>query len=173
MRVITGLLLCLVLSLQGVAASTPGPKERLSVERLEQLSSISFHPALLPIILKNRDFIGLTDSQVEVFRTWQRENAKKMIAEMNEIISKRAYFRRAAITPSVSADALRALQQEIFRLQMRVLNYRLTCRENMLKTFNKDNWAAFLIVLADEGYAIPDDAEHIASLKFSHTQNNQ
>lgn len=165
MRMFNGLLLCLLVSLPCLAGPAPGLADRLPVERLEQLSSISFHPALLPIILKNRDFIGLTDAQVEVFKAWHRENYDEMAAVMNEIIRKRAYFRKAAISSSVSTDDLRALQQEIFRLQMKVLDYRLTCRENILRTFNDDNWDAFLIVLADKGFEIPDDAEKVAALK--------
>lgn len=173
MKILKGLLLYLVLSLPCLANSDTGLPDGLPIERLEQLSSISFHPAFLPIILRNRDFIGLTDAQVEVFRTWHRENYEEMVAVMNEIIRKRTNFRKLTISPSVSADDLRALQQDIFRLQMRVLSIRLACRENIMKVFSKDNWDAFLIVLANEGFEIPDDAEEVALLKLSGIQKGQ
>lgn len=127
-------------------------------QQLERLSKVNFHPNLLPIILKNRDYIELTPEQVAAFRAWREENAQSMVATMNEILRKRIEFKEAALSPRVSAEALRGQQQEIFQLHRKLLDYKLSCRENIVKTFTEENWEGFLMVLGEEGLAIPDAA---------------
>ena len=127
-------------------------------DQLERLSKVNFHPNLLPIILKNSDYIELTPEQVAVFKAWGKANFKPMVATMNEIIRKRIEFKEAALSPSVSAEALRGRQEEIFQLHRQLLDYKLSCRENIVKTFTKENWEGFLMVLGDEGFSIPDAA---------------
>jgi len=39
-----------------------------------------------------------------------------------------------------------------------LLDYKLSCRNNIVQTFTKENWEGFLMVLAEEGFAIPDTA---------------
>ena len=56
--------------------------------QLERLSKVNFHPNLLPIILKNSDYMDLTPEQVGVFKAWGENNFKLMVATMNEIIRK-------------------------------------------------------------------------------------
>ena len=126
--------------------------------QLERLSKVNFHPNLLPIILKNSDYMGLTAEQRAVFKGWGKANFKPMVATMNEIIRKRIEFKEAALSPSASAEALRGRQEEIFQLHRKLLDYKLSCRENIVKTFTKENWEDFLMVLAEEGFSIPDTA---------------
>jgi hypothetical protein len=49
------------------------------------------------------------------------------------------------------------MQNEIFRLQREVLQYKLSCRERILQTFNDENWISFFMVLAEEntGFTVP------------------
>ncbi len=124
-------------------------------KQLEQLDKVNFHPNLLPLILKNRDYLELTPVQVTAFTTWRKANAKSMFAVMNEIIRKRIDFREAALSPDTSADVLRQKQREIFTLHEKVLEFKLSCRENITTTFSEQNWEDFFVVLAEEGYAIP------------------
>ena len=126
--------------------------------QLERLSKVNFHPNLLPIILKNSDYMGLTAEQIAVFKGWGKANFKPMVATMNEIIRKRIEFKEAALSPSVSAEALRDRQEEIFQLHRKLLDYKLSCRDKIVKTFTKENWEGFLMVLGEEGFAIPDIA---------------
>ncbi len=138
------------------------------IERqLQRLDTISFHPNLLPIILRNRDFLALTPEQVDAFRLWRKTNTQPMIDTMNEIVVRRIAFQEAALSPAVTADNLRALQQEIFDLHRRVLDYKLSCRDNIIRTFNANNWENLFMVLADEGLnlPIPDDYSEFASLQ--------
>ncbi len=44
-------------------------------DQLERLSKVNFHPNLLPIILKNSDYIELTPEQVAVFKAWGKANS--------------------------------------------------------------------------------------------------
>jgi len=127
-------------------------------DQFERLSRVNFHPNLLPIIMKNSDYIELTAEQIAVFKAWGKAHFKPMVATMNKIIRKRIEFKEAALSPSVSAEALRGRQEEIFKMHRQLLNYKLSCRENIVKTFTKENWEGFLMVLGEEGFSIPDAA---------------
>ena len=126
---------------------------------LEKLDRISYLPDLLPVILKNRDFIGLRDDQVARLDDWRNENRDAMLAVMKEIAEKRVAIKEAAILPTVSSARLQQMQNEIFRLQREILQYRLSCRDHIVQTFNDENWISFFMVLADEdlGVSIPVD----------------
>lgn len=134
-------------------------------QQLERLDKINFHPNLLPLILRHRDYLELTPEQIDAFTSWRKTNSKAMLATMNEIIRKRIEFREAVLTPSVSGNNLRQKQQEIFMLHQKVLDYKLSCRENILKTFTKQNWDDFYVVLAEEGYATPESMDVIGQLE--------
>jgi len=116
-------------------------------KQLERLNKINFHPNLLPIILRNSDFMELTPQQVSAFKGWGKANFKPMVATMNKIIRERNAFQEAALSPSVSSDSLRKKQEEIFQLHRKLLDYKLSCRENIIQTFNKENWEGFMMVL--------------------------
>ncbi len=124
-------------------------------QQIERLDKLNFHPNLLPLILRHKDYLELTPEQIAAFRTWRDKNAEPMFAAMNEIIRARIEFKEAALSPDVSADNLRQKQQQIFALHQQVLDYKLSCRENILNTFSAQNWEDFFVVLAEEGYAIP------------------
>ena len=129
----------------------------LEVERqqMEHLSKADFHPNLLPVILRNSDFIGLTETQEHRLRSWRKDNFTPMLAAMNAVLMKMIEFQEAALTKSVNRDRLEMMQEEIFALQKTVLDYKLSCRENIINSFTAENWDNFYIVLSDTGYSLP------------------
>ena len=150
---------CTVVSFSSSALSDEEKTIQDLDQQLERLSKVNFHPNLLPIILKHRDYIELTPDQVEAFTTWRAENAESMIATMNTIAIKRIEFEEAALSQTVPAMTLRAMQEEIFLLHRKLLDYKLSCRENIVQTFTKSNWDSFFMVLGEEGFPIPSQME--------------
>lgn len=149
------------LTTHAVAESVDEQTIDLYQKQIERLDIINFHPNLLPLILKNSDYLELSPQQLAAFRGWRKTNAKAMFATMNEVIRKRIEFREAVLSPDVSADDLRQKQQEIFALHQKVLDYKLSCRENIHNTFTQQNWDDFFVVLAEAGYAIPSDKANV------------
>ena len=136
-------------------------------KQLERLNKVNFHPNLLPLVLRNSDFMALTPEQVETFKAWGKTNFKPMVAVMNEVIRQRIEFEEAALSPSVSADSLGRKQEEIFQLHRKLLDYKLSCRENIVQTFNEENWEGFMMVLGDEGFPIPGETGAAEFASFS------
>jgi hypothetical protein len=118
-------------------------------QKLEKLDKINFLPNLLSVIINNSDILELTDEQLAKLLTWRNKNRENVTAIMNEIINRRIKIKEAALSPDISAARLIQMQNEIFRLQRQVLNYKLSCRDLVLNTFNATNWEEFFIVLAD------------------------
>ena len=164
-----------IFSLALMAASLAVPVQAETVDeqgnqyqrQLERLDKVNFHPNLLPLILKHKDYLELTPQQVDAFQRWRKTNAKAMFATMNEIIRKRIEFREAALSPGVTANDLRQKQQEIFALHQKVLDYKLSCRENIHNTFTEQNWDDFFVVLAEEGFAIPESSAYLEVIGMS------
>jgi len=124
---------------------------------IQKLDKVNYLPQLMPVILNNRDIIGLTQKQVDDLNDWRKTNKAPMVAAMQEIVRKRIEIKQAALSPTVSSAHIIQMQNEIFRLQREVLEYKLSCREQIVKTFNNENWIGFFMVLADEdmGITIP------------------
>ena len=106
-------------------------------------------PTLLPVIMRNRDTLALTDAQVEAFRAWRKKNYTTMVNVMNEIIEKMVQFRVEALSPGVSAEHLLAFQSDIHDLQRRLLELKLSCRQLVMETFTPEQWESFAFVIAD------------------------
>ena len=117
---------------------------------LEKLDKISFLPNLLPVIINNSDILELTDGQLTKLLAWRNNNRENVTAIENEIINRRIKIKQAAVSPDISAARLIQMQNEIFRLQRQALNYKLSCRDLVINTFNATNWEEFFIVLADK-----------------------
>jgi hypothetical protein len=51
------------------------------------------------------------------------------------------------------------MQNDLFRLQREILEYKLSCRDRVVRTFNNENWDSFFMVLAGEdiGVSVPVD----------------
>ena len=122
---------------------------------IAKLDRISYLPNLLPVILKNSDFIGLTDEQVFKLEQWRSTNREAMLNAMKDVARKRIEIKQAALSPTVSAARLQQMQNDIFRLQREVLEYKLSCRDHVVRTFNNENWDSFFMVLADEDIGVP------------------
>jgi len=158
MRYFNLILIC-CLSLSAVAAEpenlrsdkplSPETWEHLR-ERLVLLNNISYLPTLLPIIMKNRHALELNEAQVSAFREWRRNHYQDMVDTMNEIIRKRIALTQSAVEPEVSAEALFAMQDEIFTLQRKLFELRLSCRELVTSTFTDEQWSNFAFIAAED-----------------------
>ena len=123
-----------------------------------KLDKINYLPSLLPVIMENSDVIELTDEQVSALQTWRETNREDVIAKMNEIVQKRVEIKEAALSPEVSSARLIQMQNEVFRLQREVLVYKLSCRDLVINTFDRNNWEGFFMVLAEKemGVELPE-----------------
>ena len=143
-----------LISAQGFAGTSSSPPDTTS-STAEKLERIHYLPNMLPLILKNRDIIGLTDEQVGNLEKWRSENMKPMLQAMKTAASKRLEIKQAALSPTVSSARLQQMQNDIFRLQREILQYKLSCRDNVVKTFNDENWDSFFMVLTEENIDVP------------------
>ena len=128
-----------------------------------KLDKINFLPSLLPVILENSDVIELSDKQIETLLEWRKVNREDVIATMNEIARKRIEIKEAALSPDISSARLIQMQNEVFRLQRIVLEYKLSCRDLVISTFNKNNWEGFYLVLAENGMGVTLPEQYVTS----------
>ena len=166
MKVLLGatklILICLVLVGNGqlAAAEKTGQDDldaidwKLARERMKLLSQMGYHPFLMPLIMENRDMLGLTKEQIKAFKDWRNKYRVPLIHTMNQIINARVAFHRIALDPSTTEEVLLAKQAEIFKLHEKVLKYQLSCRRNILDTFNEEQWDNFRFLLIENGYEI-------------------
>ena len=108
----------------------------------------------MTVILTNSDLIALTHEKVTLLEEWRSTNREAMLARMQEIASKRIEIKQAALSPTVSAARLQQMQNDIFRLQREILEYKLSCRDHVVRTFNEENWDSIFMVPADEGMGV-------------------
>jgi hypothetical protein len=139
------------------AHSAPQPADKptdsqwqLIGEQVQQLSSISFVPSLLPVLMRHRDAIELTESQLVALRAWRAQYYQPMVGAMNEIIQWRIALSRDSLNPAIEAEQLIAEQQAIFSLQAEVMRLRLSCRELIVRTFTPTQWENLAFVLEEE-----------------------
>ena len=146
------------ITITNTASATLSNDQHNIEQHVEKLNQINFLPNMLPVIINNSDILELTDEQLNKLLTWRDTNRENLIATMNEIISKRIKIKQAALSPNISAARLIQMQNEIFRLQRQMLNYKLSCRDLVINTFNSANWEEFFLVLADMevGLTLPE-----------------
>ncbi|MGD2054314.1 MAG: hypothetical protein PVG45_09415 [Gammaproteobacteria bacterium] len=142
------------MSLPGFAGSVSDYNNSTLDVSIEKLDKLNYLPSLLPVIINNRDFIGLTDDQYAQLDDWRKTNKEPMLAAMKEIALRRVEIQEAALSPTISSARLMQMQNDIFRLQREVLKYKLSCRDRVMSTFTSENWISFYMVLADENMAI-------------------
>lgn len=128
---------------------------------IEKLDKVNYLPQLMPVIMNNKDFIGLTQKQVDDLDNWRKTSKAPMVAAMQEIVRNRIDIKQAALSPTVSSARIIQMQNKIFRLQREVLEYKLSCRDQIVKTFNDENWISFFMLLAEE------DTGFTASLNYA------
>lgn len=119
-------------------------------ERVALLDKIAYIPSLLPVVMRHRDSLDLSDAQVEAFRDWRRTWYPEMVELMNAIIARRIALAEAALDGAVSSDAMLERQRSIFQLQERLLQLRLRCRDLIVNTFTPAQRENLAFVL--EGY---------------------
>jgi hypothetical protein len=119
------------------------------MEKVVLLEDSGLLPTLLPVIMRNKDTLQLTDGQLDAFRAWRKANYTNVVNTMNEILEKKVQFRVEALSPSVSGDHLFALQAEIQELQQKLLKLKLSCRELVMSTFTEEQWENFAFVVSD------------------------
>ena len=118
-------------------------------DRVGLLDKIAFLPSLLPVIMKHRDTLELTDEQVAAFRQWRKLHYQDMVDLMNEIIQRRFTLSKASLEVGLSSDNILAKQQKIFRLQERLLRIRLSCRNLIVETFSSAQWENLAFILEE------------------------
>jgi hypothetical protein len=125
---------------------------------IEKLDKINFLPSLLPVIIENSDVLELNDEQLAILLEWREKNREDVVAVMNQIAGKLVEIKQAALSPDVSSARLIQMQNEVFRLQRKVLEYKLSCRDLVINTFNRNNWEGFYLALAEKemGVSIPE-----------------
>ena len=119
------------------------------MEKVVLLEDSGLLPTLLPVIMRNKDTLRLTDEQINAFRSWRKANYTDVINTMSEILEKKVEFRVEALSPSVSGEHLIALQAEIQELQQQLLKLKLSCRELVITTFTDEQWENFAFVVSD------------------------
>ena len=118
--------------------------------RIELLDSLNYMPTLLPTIMRNRDVLQLTDQQMKSFRDWRKQHYANMVNTMNEIIEMRVAFKKVALDPRTSKDELLNMQNDIFLLQKKLLDIKLSCRSLLVNTFTDEQWDNFAFAVADQ-----------------------
>ena len=159
LRQLTSAFIILISVISSAVAATNNDEIRIDRHKyIEKLDEINFLPSLLPVILENSDIIELSDKQVETLLEWRKVNRDDVIAAMNEIARKRVEIKEDALSPDISSARLIQMQNEVFRLQRIVLEYKLSCRDLVISTFNENNWEGFYLVLAENemGMTIPE-----------------
>ena len=159
LHLLSGTLVILISIISSAVAATDNDEVKIDRHKnLEKLDKTNFLPSLLPVILENSDVIELTDKQVETLLEWRKVNRGDVIATMNEIARKRVEIKEAALSPDISSARLIQMQNEVFRLQRIVLEYKLSCRDLIINTFNTNNWEGFYLVLAESemGVRLPE-----------------
>lgn len=125
------------------------PITGVSKNQMALLGQKSFMPTLLPIILKNRQQLELTEEQTKSFFEWRDAYYKQTIDIMSVIVQKHIAFKKLSLKPEGTTEELLKLQQEIFDLQRKVLEMKLNCRERIINTFTEEQWDNFNFILSE------------------------
>ncbi len=130
-------------------ADQPDAITGVSKNQMALLSQKAFMPTLLPIILKNRQQLELTEEQKKSFFQWRDEYYRQTVDIMSEIVQKHIAFKKLALKPVGTTDELLSIQQEIFELHRKVLEMKLNCRERIVNTFTEEQWDNFNFILSE------------------------
>jgi len=120
------------------------------MDKVILLEDSGLMPTLLPVIMRNRDTLPLTEDQVSALRAWRKKNYTKMVNIMNEIIEKMVQFRIESLSPDFTSEHLISFQSDIHNLQRQLLKVKLSCREIVMTTFTDEQWENFAFVAADD-----------------------
>ena len=118
-------------------------------EHVGLVDKISFFPSLLPVIMKHRDALELTDEQKAAFRGWRKQYYQQMVTLMKDILERRIAFSKRALDPEARSADLIPEQKTILQLQEELLRLKLSCRELIVTTFSRDQWNNLAFVLEE------------------------
>jgi len=119
------------------------------MDKVILLEDSGLMPTLLPVIMRNRDTLALTDEQITAFRAWRKKNYTTMVNTMNEIIEKMVQFRVESLSPDVTDEYLITSQSDVHNLQRQLLKIKLSCREIVMTTFTDEQWENFAFIVSD------------------------
>lgn len=149
------IVLCSLVAAVAPAANLTQPTPLTDTEwddvrkRVGLLDKVSFIPSLLPVIMRHRDDLELTEEQEAMLRGWRKDNYQRMVDVMNEIIERRIALAKSALHSDVAKAELSQTQVEILRLQQELLTIRLSCRELVTATFSPAQWNNLAFILED------------------------
>ena len=138
------------------------------MDKVVLLEGSGLMPTLLPVIIRNRDTIGLSQEQLNAFRTWRKINYTNMVNIMNEIIEKMVQFRVESLSPDVSNEHLLSFQSDIHGFQRQLLKLKLSCRELVMTSFTDEQWENFAFVVADNP-KLASLVSQVGSIRSGHT----
>ncbi len=120
------------------------------MEKIALLNDAVFIPSLLPIIMRNRDALQLTEEQLDKLYSWRKNHYVAMVNIMNTVIEKKVQFSVDALSDTTSEAHLIKLQKEIHLLQYELLKIRLSCRAIIVETFSDEQWENFEFIVSDD-----------------------
>jgi hypothetical protein len=143
-------LICSAVMVKHDSDHTLTPDDRNEVmEKVALLENTGLPPILLPVSMRNRDTLQLTDEQTSAFRNWRKDNYVNVQSVMNEIIERKIQLGVEAPTPEVPENRLFALQSEIQLLQRELPGIKLSCRKPVMRRFNDEQWSNHAFVVSD------------------------
>lgn len=154
MKLISILIACLMLCSPAIAKHNS--EHPLSLEDWEEvmqkvtlLEDATLVPSLLPTIMKNRDALQLTKTQLKRLYAWRKTNYVNMVNIMNAIIEKKVQFGVESLSVNVNSAHLVEFQSEIHTLQQELLEIRLSCRAIIIETFTEEQWENLAFIVSD------------------------
>ncbi len=120
------------------------------MEKIALLDDAVYIPSLLPIIMRNRDALQLTEKQLERLYSWRKNHYVEMVNIMNRVIEKKVQFSVESLSSTTSEAHLLEFQKEIHHLQHELLKIRLSCRAILVETFTDEQWENFEFIVADD-----------------------
>jgi hypothetical protein len=119
------------------------------MQKVTLLEEATLVPSLLPIIMKNRDALQLTEIQLKRLYAWRKTNYVNMVNIMNAIIEKKVQFGVESLSVNVDSSHLVEFQSEIHTLQQKLLKIRLSCRAIIIETFTEEQWENLAFIVSD------------------------
>lgn len=118
--------------------------------KISLLNEAVFIPSLLPVIMRHRDALQLTEEQLGRLYNWRKDHYVEMVNIMNAVIEKKVQFSIESLSNTTTEARLLVFQQEIHQLQRELLKIRLSCRAILMETFTDEQWENFEFIVADD-----------------------
>jgi hypothetical protein len=119
-------------------------------KNVKLLDGMNYMPILLPIILRNKDALQLTKTQINHLRQWRKDNFVPMVNLMNSILEQKIEFKKGSLDPTVSSEQLVEMQRKSLKSQETLLAIKLSCRKILVESFTEEQWSNFEFVISDD-----------------------